>query len=469
MDHLFGPVVGGAAFALAIVTALIVGGRAEGWRATKAAWSKAARELGFDYSPGWLFTSGTISGQFEGLSLEIAVESGEDSSTHFSIDGWGEWSPNLTIGPNRGWLALGSEGKHILLNDPAFDEEIKLLGDEEEVVALMDAETRQAIRTFIAHGGRMSWGQLTLRRNAVLKESGEIVEQARSLMHLALRLNRRAPVRQSLLANVQTDGVPAVRARNLQLLVDKFGNSEEAKRAVEAAFGDRDPYVRLLGASSERGERGMASFQAIAADLRAPVDVRVMAIERLVSLFKYESAKTLVARALAAPERPLNRVAVVACGAAGDASQLDRICALATIGDAALTEDVATALGKLGDKRAEATLVGLLGHETTAVRIAAAAALGLVGSVDAVEPLFLLGKGLLGNPKLREVSRDAICRIQSRLGDAEAGRVSLASVDEAAGAVSLSAGGGEISLSPGEERSTPTDSPPQGPALERVK
>jgi hypothetical protein len=48
-----------------------------------------------------------------------------------------------------------------------------------------------------------------------------------------------------------------------------------------------------------------------------------------------------------------------------------------------------------------------------------------VGSVRAVEPLLGLTRGL-GRASLRQSARGAITQIQTRLGDVEAGRLSLA-------------------------------------------
>ena len=58
------------------------------------------------------------------------------------------------------------------------------------------------------------------------------------------------------------------------------------------------------------------------------------------------------------------------------------------------------------------------------------------GSVAAVAPLLPLAEGL-GRPRLRGAARAAIGRIQSRLGNVDAGRVSLAQEQELVGALEL--------------------------------
>ena len=109
----------------------------------------------------------------------------------------------------------------------------------------------------------------------------------------------------------------------------------------------------------------------------------------------------------------------------------------------------------------EQTLLRLLAREAAEVRAAAARALGQVGTVRAVEPLLALTEGLLASPSVKQAAREAVASIQSRLGDAEAGRLSLAAPAEREGALSLSGDeppGGELSLP--ERESTPSESDP---------
>jgi hypothetical protein len=182
------------------------------------------------------------------------------------------------------------------------------------------------------------------------------------------------------------------------------------------------------------------------ADEQVPEDVRVASLERLASLFPYPEARPTVIWSLGAPSEALTRTAVVAIGQARDLEQLDRLCALASPkAKTALAEAIARALGQLGDPRAESGLIRLLEHGETEVRIAAAKALGLSGTVRAVEPLLPLTRGVLGS-EVRKAAEDSIRRIQGRLGDVEGGRLSVAKVEDVAGAVSLPSEGGELSV-----------------------
>jgi hypothetical protein len=75
-------------------------------------------------------------------------------------------------------------------------------------------------------------------------------------------------------------------------------------------------------------------------------------------------------------------------------------------------------------------------HPSLEVQEAAVISLGSVGTARAVEPLTQHRGGILGDTELKRAVRDAIARIQMRLGPVDAGRLSLAEEDECAGALS---------------------------------
>jgi HEAT repeat protein len=114
----------------------------------------------------------------------------------------------------------------------------------------------------------------------------------------------------------------------------------------------------------------------------------------------------------------------------------------------AALEQLANELGSLDAARAEATLIELLSHPAHGVRRAAAISPGAVGTVRAVEPLLPLTKGITTNDALKIAARHSIRRIQSRLGEAADGQLSLMTQDEQTGALSLSTDGGELSVTP---------------------
>jgi HEAT repeat protein len=150
----------------------------------------------------------------------------------------------------------------------------------------------------------------------------------------------------------------------------------------------------------------------------------------------------------------LHRAAVAAAARGRFVRLAPTVADLVTAGDADTRREIAEALGVLGDPATEPALLRLLEDASTQVQCAAARSLGSIGSVLAVEPLMPHTEGL-GNAQRRQAARAAIGQIQSRLGNVEAGRVSLAE-DALSGAVSLAGQGSEAAgaLSLSAERHT---------------
>jgi hypothetical protein len=421
-------------------------------READAAWARAADELGLDFVAGGLSTSRWMQGEKDGIAVEVRGSEGKNAATCFKITPPG-LSRTLAVRAEGTWTNLGKvfSGEDVLLQDPDFDRLVNIHGVEEEIVALMDVETRADVMELVGLGGTIGEGTITLRRTGVIREKEELVHLASLLARLGRRLSG-GPVPALLLENAQSDPLVEVRVRNLEILARNYAYFAEAKTAAAMALEDRSPRVRMLGAVLDKGEVGIAVLQALVQDSDVPGDVRAASLEHLASSFSYNRAKPVVAGALESADDRLARAAVVAVGQAKDVEEIQRIVAIATERDALLCEAVATTLGQLGDAFAEGVLIKLLGREEPAIRVAAAKALGLVGTVHAVEPLLPLTKELLGALGLRAAALDAVRSIQARLGDAEAGRVSVAKVEDVAGAVSLAADGGELSLPPDKER-----------------
>ena len=399
-------------------------------RATREAWSAATKDLGLAISPG--AATGIAGG-----ALTIHGESGSHTMYVFAGLPW-----DMAFG---GTTSLGGSVTRdfVTIGDPDFDARVKIRGGVEDVVALLDASTRKALVEIVARGGAAGWGKLSLRSFGLERDPDRLVETARSVMALGDHLSQQAR-KKLLLANVLGDPVAAVRARNISVLAEKFRDSDEAKRAAGTALRDSDPAVRVLAADLERGDRSKRVLSGIVVDARIDAQLRATAFERLVAIFGYASGKGLTAQALEQPEAALRRVAAVAAGEAQDTAQLERLCELAREEQPALSEAVAVALGRLGDPRAEPALIALLARTEDGVRIAAARALGLIGTVRAVEPLLPFTKGLL-HGDLHAAARDAVRRIQERLGDPEAGRLSVVA-DSPAGAVSVADDPGKLSI-----------------------
>jgi hypothetical protein len=259
---------------------------------------------------------------------------------------------------------------------------------------------------------------------------------------------------QRLIDNAEKDPSPGVRLQNLRFLAEPSTSTPPALLAAvgRSLLGDVNPKVRLLAAPLV-GEEGHRVLGALAADATLTTALRVRAVEALGTgpapaiatvrgLFTEAQPPEVVCAALAiVAQQGLSPLADVAIECTRSAREIVRAAA-------------ASALGRLAspaaaNPQAEPVLIALLSDASADVQRASAEALGVFASVAAVEPLLPLAEGF-GRSQLRQAARGAIGRIQSRLGNAEAGRVSLAHDHELAGAVDLAdadaAGVGDLSL-----------------------
>ncbi|HUJ27712.1 MAG TPA: HEAT repeat domain-containing protein [Myxococcales bacterium] len=410
--------------------------------ALNSAWGQAADALGGELKPARVFTAPRITTPH---GLVIRSSRGRGASTTFEVS---DIRADVGFSKRDPWPSLGSDDR-LFTGDAMFDAAVRVRGSPEDVVPLLGAQARSVVRELASQGAELKRGRLRLRRmGPPPKDAHALAAWGGLIAELAAHLSQQAR-KSLLLENTVTDPEPGVRAKNLALLVDKFPRSAEVAQAVQAGLDDLDAAVRVIAAAHQRGETARGVLRGVVVDARVDGETRLTAFNRLVAIFGYPAdlASTLLHDA----DWTLQRAAVTAARDARDLSQLPRLCALTREEPAELAQAAAVALGALGDARAEPALIALLGHREERVQIAAASALGAFGSVRSVEPLLPLTRGLL-HGDLHAAARDAVRRIQSRLGDADAGRLSVAE-PRPEGALSVSeAEGGELSVHPGRQK-----------------
>ena len=97
-------------------------------------------------------------------------------------------------------------------------------------------------------------------------------------------------------------------------------------------------------------------------------------------------------------------------------------------------------------RRDEAALLAMLQWREAQVLIPAVEALAAVGGREAVPHLLPLAGGRVPDREVVGAAREAISRIQARLGEAELGQVELVAAPVEAGRVQVVAEGGEIGV-----------------------
>lgn len=445
--------------------------QALGFRKGKARWPRIAQELGLTLTDRGL--SGPIlTGRLRGFSVSIAPSRG--SAKHISIrkplrviriivDGIGKIAPDLELRAEGRLASLTSRiaEEDVLIHDPPFDAAVHIQASERQALAVMSYATRQTVLDLLKQGSA------SVSDSKVVFESDASWEDAdiQGLAHLAVNLTERLalPVKATayaLAANALTDPVPEVRKRNLDCLfasLSSWGHSslfgdfahahpqkEEMAQAARAALADVDPRLRLLGAMLVGDEAGFAVLKELVENGAIPAELRARATLALASQFQWERVEPIVAIALTSGSAPLQEAAVLSVGAVRAVRLTERVCALAPAASMPLQIAIATTLGELGNPKAEPTLLELLGHSSDEVRIAAAQALGQAGTIRAVEPLLLVKNKLLRDVKT--TARQAARAIQGRLGNVEAGCLSVVEHQDGQGALSLASEGGRLSL-----------------------
>jgi HEAT repeat protein len=402
-------------------------------------WAEAAARLGASMA-GRSFTL-----QRGALQLSAAAaRGGGESRVRFTVARSPPFPADLTIGPDFG--ARGSETyPRVVLGDPSFDKWVTVRAPEAEALALLDKPTREVFRTFVLEGGTLSWTKLELLTGR-LDEAG-LVRYARLVLSVAESLGAvGAPTTpERLLERVTHDPDPEVRGHCLRALHEAFPGSTETKLALEVALRDRDPGLRFDGAKLAGDDDAKWALDTLASDAALQPGERLRALGALLERFPYAEVQPLVAQAWESRDRAVRVAAIRAAGEARDQTGFARFCELAKGTHLETCAAAIAALGRLGDPRAEPLLLAVLQHDGSPLRAEAAEALGLVGSIHAVEPLLPFTHGVLPS-RTREAARAAVQQIQARLGDAAAGRLSLVQVGEREGEVSLAPAGGEVSL-----------------------
>ena len=407
-------------------------------------WKAAAKELGLEITGFLMFQE--MRGEIDGFRIRIRPR-GKHGHIRIEVDGQGAIPHALSLGAEN-IFTRSLDGEDIQTGHPAFDYRARIFGKPEEAVALLDPATRDLVqREVVDEGARVDGGKVSL----VHRGMSGVPDLVRRLVALGQRLSivpGEVPGR--LARNAAEDSLSSVRLRNLTLLQERFPEAAETMAASRAALASDQPNLRLAAARF-LGAEGLDAAGALALSAEVEADLRRQALQHF---FRHADAgravPVLERLAAATPPPELLPALVEAAGRLRHVPTLERLLEQADgLGDAAAAS-LAGAVAGAGDAAAEEGLLRLLAREAAEVRAAAARALGQVGSVRAVEPLLALTTGLLASPSVKQAAREAVASIQSRLGDAEAGRLSLAIPTGDAGALSLAGGegapGGELSL-----------------------
>jgi hypothetical protein len=401
--------------------ALVRTGR-DGRRATSS-WQAGVKTLGLKFQRtenDWRLWRGWVDGMLVEAQLALLVRGGG-------------FPARLTIGADMAIprslevysdsmlrsLGRGLEGRGESSGDAAFDDVAQLPTLNAQVCAALSHGARSQLTTLLSRGGQVQAGRVSLDLVWNTQCDGPALAQ---YLHWLCRLGRllsvpRESLHERLAQNAVRDPAPAVRLQNLHFLAAPETSTPPALAAhtARALLYDVSAPVRLLAAR----QLGAEGFPALSTLLVAgsPSELVCNVLDSLTP----QHASVLLQ-------------AVLRCTASEQESV--RLAAARLLGKWALPE-------------AELALRTLLADSSPYVQLASAQALGTFGSIATVEHLLPLAQALLDS-QLRQAARNAVGSIQSRLGDVEAGRVSLAESQELAGTLDFVDGPapphGELSL-----------------------
>jgi hypothetical protein len=422
-------------------------------------WKRVAKSLGLRFL-GFPPVSGPrLRGQLNGLDVfvETVLASGRS------------WNTVIRIGPVRAIPLdfqlrderLPARGlswwnqEPVATGDLAFDARFVVQGDPLETMALLDGRCRaqlleiSGMLVITVQDGRLQGTFPERTEDAAILETLIL-----SLVGIAQSLSlERSEIPRRLLQVVREDPAGEVRRRTLEMLIAHCKDRKEAALAVEAARLDADPRVRVVAALRD-GLDGVDALESIARDRDAPGFARAEALRALLQRATAErSVVTLEACLKRSVADDVLHAAIDGLGSLRHAPSAERLVGiLRRTSDPETEERVLYALGRIGGGVAEQ---GILAHlervEELDRLLPAIEALGRIGTARAVEPLQKRREGLLTASRLKDAAKEAIRQIQSRLGDVDAGRLSLVETSQGSGDLSLAEEPGSLSLADSEE------------------
>ena len=283
----------------------------------------------------------------------------------------------------------------------------------------------------------------------------EVLDRA---LALARQLTPPDDIARRLADNLRSEPVARVRLLGLATLLREFPDDPATGAALLAAGEGPDAEVRLRAAIA-LGPKGRDVLLAIAGGEGAEDATTERAVLALDLCLSAGQAQGILRSALRTRREATARACLRALGQRRGPGVVATLAKVMAVEKPQLATVAAEALGATEDAAAETPLVAALHGPHAPLRLAAARALGRVGTTAAVPPL---KDREARDVALRAAARQAIAEIQSRAKGAAPGQLSL--TDGEPGRLSLAPGeAGELSLAP-SSRGASVESSDQGPA-----
>lgn len=390
-----------------------------------------------------------------GLALDSAKGAvprlhGERRGFEIVLLGYGKNDAGIEIRGVDPWFQLAagnSKGSERALGDPKFDARVSVRGDRDFALSLLHHDVRRLVESIVSGDeGRLDDGSL----RAFVDEFRQVPQCIERLLDLAEHLRRPSSndLPPLLARNALDDPAPEFRRLAFRQLATEYHEAQEARVTATRLLDDERPEPRLEAArfllSRVPEERAAAmtvlvaivEFRGLRSSLREQA-LHAIAVDHRGG--DSETAVRLGTAILGGNQPPNLRRAAIEALVRTEASEA--LMEVTPTDDPAELIVLARGLGKIGDLRAQETLLPMLERPYEDLQIAAAEALGAVGNAKAVPAL---RQAALSHPDprsfegkaLEQAVEDAVAKIQHRLGGSQGGEVSITSIEPLQGAVS---------------------------------
>jgi hypothetical protein len=413
-------------------------------------WRTISEDLGLGLS-GW-FSQKRIDGVLDGLRVTCNPVGGSGYA-EIVVDGQGAIPRDLSIDTET-FIKTALGGQDIQTSDAIFDEKIRMHGDEAMMLAALDEDMRSLILPVVPRGGVVvKDGRITCRKERLEDVPGMIRILVKLGNHLMIR---EEDIPERLAKNAIKDSNPLVRLRNLELLEKRYPGWPQSVRACRAALTSTHVELKYAGAVY-LGREGIGALEEMALSDTTWESHRINALKHLAKPEFREEAIPVLVQLLDSPVHTVRRAAAEGIGRLRHRDSLRKLGEILGVCDQETALVIVKAMERIREPAAEEFLFPLLQWESTPLKYAIAEALGRFGTVQAVEPLLEVAKGLTVPHELKWAARKAVAQIQSRLGGAEAGRLSITTPVEEDGGLSLAGEPekeGGLSFEPGKDMET---------------
>ena len=334
------------------------------------------------------------------------------------------------------WLVLDLRG-HIPANYSfrleIDEEDDRAMGDEALAFALWDGYTQRRLRD----GDKiiLSEGLLAVE---YATQSGVSYDAPDPyvMIHLSKRLMKHSKgnkidVFAVLQENLTSDRSAEVRAQSLEVIARYF--PENLPWALEQGQYDVAPSVRFV-AARRMGKQGLELVESLVWD-DGPKNIRRRALRYLLYESSTERRNQILQKIISECIDPLLVVALQVVAESKIDEAIEWLKVLVKYTDIDVIISGCVTLGDIGLSTAEVTLCELMSHQSVPVRVAAAEALGRVGTLNSI-PTLTTCIQKSGSPYLKHAADMAIQLIHIRYDGAGEGALSVAQ-DSKEGTLSL--------------------------------